>query len=138
MAARARLSGRSAPPHGPPSSQAKFDIITGVSAGAINAVFLASRHAPLKDVIEELNAVWQPLRLRDVMQIDAPALVRNVLGWGRKLVSGGGPVAPRVHGLVDTAPLREVLERLFPLNSDGEIIGVAENIVPPAIRKPSP
>jgi NTE family protein len=107
---------------------AKFDVITGVSAGAINAVFLASRHAPLRDVVEELTAVWQPLRVRDVMQIDAPALVRNVVGWGTKLVSGGGPVAPRVHGLVDTAPLRKVLERLFPLNSDGEIIGVAESI----------
>ncbi len=107
---------------------AKFDIITGVSAGAINAVFLASRHAPLPEVIEELSAVWRPLRVRDVMQIDASALVRNVIGWGTKLVSGGGAVAPRVHGLVDTAPLRKVLEQLFPLNSDGEIAGVAENI----------
>lgn len=107
---------------------AKFDIITGVSAGAINAVFLASRHAPLREVVEELNAVWQPLRVSDVMQIDAPALVRNVIGWGTKLVSGGTPVAPRVHGLVDTAPLRKVLERLFPLNGDGEIIGLAESI----------
>jgi len=108
---------------------AKFDIITGVSAGAINAVFLASRHAPLRDVIEELYAVWRPLRVGDVMQIDATALVRSVISWGTKLVSGGTPVAPRVHGLVDTAPLRKLLERLFPLNGDGEIIGVAENIV---------
>jgi NTE family protein len=107
---------------------AKFDIITGVSAGAINAVFLASRHAPLSEVVEELNAVWRPLRISDIMQIDTTPLVRNVISWGTKLVSGGTPVAPRVHGLVDTAPLRKLLELLFPLNGDGEIVGVAENI----------
>src|ERR1700730_18369794 len=107
---------------------AKFDIITGVSAGAINAVFLASRHAPLREVIEELTSVWRPLRVKDVMEIDSRALVRNVVAWGTKLVSGGGPDAPRVHGLVDTAPLRKVLEQLFPLNGEGEIIGIAENI----------
>ena len=107
---------------------AKFDIITGVSAGAINAVFLASRHAPLSEVVEELNAVWRPLRISDIMQIDTTPLVRNVISWGTKLVSGGTPVAPRVHGLVDTAPLRKLLELLFPLNADGEIVGVAENI----------
>ncbi|MDQ6801396.1 MAG: patatin-like phospholipase family protein [Acidobacteriota bacterium] len=107
---------------------AKFDIITGVSAGAINAVFLASRHAPLRDIVEEVDSVWRQLRVQDIMEIDASALVRNVVTWGTKLVSGGAPAAPRVHGLVDTAPLRKVLERLFPLNADGEIIGVAENI----------
>ena len=37
---------------------ARFDIITGVSAGLINAVFLASRHAPLPGVIEQLSEVW--------------------------------------------------------------------------------
>ena len=34
---------------------AKFDIITGVSAGAINAVFLASRSGPLTEIVEQLN-----------------------------------------------------------------------------------
>src|SRR5438874_13471951 len=78
---------------------AKFDIITGVSAGAINAVFLATRHAPLRDVVEHLTSVWLPLRVRDVRQIDAPTLVRTVGAWGTKLVSACGPVAPRIHGL---------------------------------------
>jgi NTE family protein len=37
-------------------------------------------------------------------------------------------VAPRVHGLVDTSPLRKLLEHLYPENADGEIAGLAENI----------
>src|SRR5437660_1500499 len=83
-----------------------FDVITGVSAGAINAAFVASRSAPLADVIEELCEVWRTLELKDVIRIDSRSLARNVFGWGGKLISGGTPVSPRVRGLVDTTPLR--------------------------------
>lgn len=107
---------------------ARLDIITGVSAGAINAIFLASHRGPLADVVEELSNVWSTLQLKDVMRIDSRSLMRNALGWGTKLVSGGAPVAPRVHGLVDTSPLRKLLERLYPENADGEIAGLVENI----------
>src|SRR3954453_8033437 len=68
-----------------------FDVITGVSAGAINAAFLASRNAPLTDVIEELGGGWRTLTLKDVIRIDARSLARNVFGWGGRLVSGGTP-----------------------------------------------
>jgi NTE family protein len=105
-----------------------FDIITGVSAGAINAAFLASRNAPLADVIEELCGVWRTLTLKDVIRIDSRSLARNVFGWRGKLISGGATVAPRVRGLVDTTPLRELLERLFASNERGEIAGIVENV----------
>ena len=75
--------------------EAKFDIITGVSAGAINAVFLASRSGPLREIVEQLNSVWSVLSVADVMRIDTRTLVRNVIAWGTKLISGGAPVAPR-------------------------------------------
>ena len=108
--------------------QTKFDIITGVSAGAINAAFLASRQAPLSAVVEELATVWENLRLEDVLRIDARSLMRNAAAWVTKLGSGGSTVAPRVHGLVDTAPLRNLLERLYPENEKGEIAGIAESV----------
>jgi len=106
----------------------EFDIITGVSAGAINALFLAAHHGPLREAGDRLSEVWGKLHLEDVVQIDPPSLARNMLAWGAKLVSGGAPVAPRVHGLVDTAPLRRLLERLLPENEGGEIAGLAENL----------
>ena len=109
--------------------RARLDVITGVSAGAINAIFLASHRGPLADVVEELSNVWSTLQLKDVLRIDSRSLMRNALGWGAKLISGGAPVAPRVHGLVDSSPLRKLLERLYPENADGEIAGLAENIV---------
>ena len=80
----------------------RFDIITGVSAGAINAVFLASRRAPLRDVVEELCDVWRNLALKDVIRIDSLALVRNT--FGRTKSSESESRGPRVHGLVDTTP----------------------------------
>jgi NTE family protein len=104
----------------------RFDIITGVSAGAINAVFLASRNGPLPDVVEELCEVWRNLTLKDVIRIDSVALLRN--SFWRPKASEGELRGPRVHGLVDTTPLRKLLERLYPENEKGEIAGVAENI----------
>jgi NTE family protein len=106
-----------------------FDVITGVSAGAINAAFVASRNAPLPAVIDELSEVWRTLELKDVIRIDSRSLARNVFGWGTKLISGGTSAAPGVRGLVDTSPLRHLLERLFTPNDKGEIAGIAENIV---------
>ncbi|HLJ72952.1 MAG TPA: patatin-like phospholipase family protein [Thermoanaerobaculia bacterium] len=108
--------------------QTKIDVITGVSAGAINAAFLASRQAPLSAVVEELATVWENLRLEDVLRIDTRSLMRNAAAWVTKLGSGGSTVAPRVHGLVDTAPLRKLLERLYPENEKGEITGVVESV----------
>ncbi len=107
---------------------ARFDVITGVSAGAINAAFLASRNAPLPDIVAELSGVWANLQLKDVIRIESKALARNVFGWGTRLVSGGSRAAPRVRGLVDTTPLRELLQRLFSTDGEGEIPGIAANI----------
>jgi NTE family protein len=106
----------------------RFDIITGVSAGAINAAFLASRREPLPEVSEQLSAVWRNLKLEEVIRIDSGSLARHVVSWGTKLVSGGAPVAPRVRGLVDTSPLRRLLGRLFTTTATGEIVGIAENV----------
>src|SRR5256885_2471067 len=106
----------------------KLDIITGVSAGAINAIFLASRRGELSAALDELSSVWATLEVKDVLRIDARSLLRNAVAWGTKLTSGGVAGGPRVHGLVDTSPLRKLLERLFPENEKGEIAGVAEDV----------
>jgi NTE family protein len=103
----------------------RLDIITGVSAGAINAVFLASRRGPLSDVVEELTRIWSTLTLKDILRVDPVSLLRNVVL--RTKVSEGMPLAPRVHGLADTTPLRKLLERLYP-ERDGAIAGLAENV----------
>ena len=48
-------------------------IITGVSAGAINAAFLASRPGDLADKVERLVALWSELETEDVFDVDSVA-----------------------------------------------------------------
>jgi NTE family protein len=106
---------------------ARFPIITGVSAGAINATFLASHPGSLKEAAEELTDIWSNLHLEDVFRVDSAALSSSFLRWAGRLTSGGSEHAPKVRGLVDTAPLRQTLTRVLP-TVDGEIIGIRRNL----------
>lgn len=104
----------------------KFDIITGVSAGAINAIFLASRPGPMRDTVQDLYELWAGLRLEDVFRVDTTSLSRSLVRWGVRLTSGGSPVAPRTRGLVDTSPLCALLERIY--GARDEIPGIDEKL----------
>ena len=102
--------------------------ITGVSAGAINAALLASHHGTFLEAVEELTHLWGNLRTAEVFRVDTPSLARNVLRWGKQLVSGGmGGRTDYVRGFVDTQPLREYLTDVLHAVS-GEITGIRYNI----------
>jgi NTE family protein len=111
----------------------RFPIVTGVSAGAINAAFLAALDGPLEAVMERLTELWTGLRAEDVFRVDPWSLSRSVFRWGVRLSSGGLPGTPRIRGLVDTAPLRTYLARAYGC-VDGEIPGVARQIESGALR----
>jgi len=106
----------------------RFQIITGVSAGAINAVFLASRWTPFRETVRHLLDLWENLEVENVFRVDTLSLARSVMGWGARLISGGRPVARRVRGLVDTTPLYDLLTLLFPSeDARGAIAGIRDN-----------
>ena len=102
-------------------------IITGVSAGAINAAFLASRPDDFRTSAEKLVDLWSRLTAEEVFRVDTFSLARNVLRVGLKLVSGGAIVAPRAHAAVDTTPLQSLLERMLGASGD-EIPGIEANL----------
>ena len=106
---------------------AHFPIVAGVSAGAINAAFIAASQGPQAEAIEQLCQLWSNLTVERVFRVDTRSLVSHVARWGVRLVSGGGAFAPRVRGLVDTAPLRGTLRSIFDL-AGVEIRGIAENL----------
>ncbi len=87
----------------------RFPVITGVSAGAINATFIASHAGELTDATDELTELWSELSTSRVMRSDITSLLSNALRIAGNVVSGGSPIAPPVRGLVDTAPLRRIL-----------------------------
>lgn len=102
-------------------------IITGVSAGAINAAFLANHRGRFGQASAELAGLWRRVSTEEVLRGAPLELARNVTRWGVQLLSGGLETLPRVRGLLDTAPLRELLVRVL-CDSQGELSGVRENL----------
>jgi NTE family protein len=101
-------------------------IITGVSAGAINAAHLAQHHGTLLQATDELAALWRELTPERIFRVDTPGLLANMGRWGMQL-AGGGVRESRVRGLVDTGPLYEMLEEsLKPV--DGVMTGIDYNL----------
>lgn len=102
-------------------------IITGVSAGAINAAHFAAHHGTFEQAAEELHHLWSELSTEKVFRTDPWSLARHVARWGRQLVSGGGKRPPRAVGLLDTDPLRAYLvEALHAVR--GELTGINYNL----------
>jgi NTE family protein len=102
-------------------------ILTGVSAGGINAVYLAARQEPFAERVENLANVWAGIRIDDVFKVDLRDLASRSLRWGGRLLSGGKYLLPPARSMVDTAPLRALLGRLF-LANNIEIAGIARSL----------
>jgi NTE family protein len=105
----------------------RIPVLTGASAGAVNAAQLASHTGTFAEAVQELRALWGGLSPDQVFRVNAGSLVRNVGRWGARLVSGGSRVAPQVRGLVDTTPLRAFLERALSAE-DGDLPGIRYNL----------
>ncbi|HSJ23223.1 MAG TPA: patatin-like phospholipase family protein [Longimicrobiales bacterium] len=110
-----------------------FPILTGVSAGAVNTAALAAAPGTFGQAVESLEQMWRGLSVSDIFRVDSLSLARSAMGWGARLLSGGNRGAPRVRGLLDTQPLRELLhEMLGPVN--GEITGIDYNLAQDKLR----
>ena len=108
-------------------------IITGVSAGAINAAHLAAHHGTFEQAADELFHLWSSLSVEHVFRTDVPSLAWHVFRWGRQLVSGGVRTGPQVRGLLDTDPLRTYLtDRMHAI--DGELTGINYNLAMGRLR----
>ena len=102
-------------------------ILTGASAGAINAVYLASHRGLWRDAAEGLARLWLNLDTPKVYRTDVRSISRRVLHWGLRLLSGGRLGRANLRGMVDNAPLRRYLGAALPL--DGQrILGIQDNI----------
>ena len=108
-------------------------IHTGVSAGAINSAFLANGNGGFAENVENLGRLWHKIDTDAVFDGNAGALLVNALRWGTRLVSGGSKLAPPTRGMVDTSPLRALLQRAFQ-TPDGKLPGIARNLASGRLR----
>lgn len=106
----------------------RLPMLTGVSAGALNAVFLAAHPGPFATAVDDLARTWSSLTVDQVFRSDSASLVGNLWHWAVRLVGGGRTVAPPFRGLVDTAPLRRTLGHVLQPDDNGEIPGIARNL----------
>ena len=103
------------------------DILTGVSAGGINAAFLAARQEPFAIKVEALSSMWSNLRIDDVFRVDLRDLASRTVRWGGRLLGGGKTPLEPAKSLVDTTPLRDLLERVLEAKG-GVLPGIQKNL----------
>ena len=116
--------------------QLSIPILTGVSAGAINAAFLANHRGSFAEAVDDLSAWWRSLTVDQVFHTDSWNLTKIVARWGASLVFGGLGFAPAVRGLVDTSPLEQLLAKRLAAPG-GRLTGVSENLLLGRLPGPS-
>lgn len=99
----------------PPGSPCPFPVITGTSAGAINAVALACYADRFRAGVRALESVWSNFRTHHVYRTDAAAMLRSGLHWMATVFLGGlGRRNP--HSVFDNEPLMNLLAERLPVD----------------------
>ena len=90
-----------------------FPILSGTSAGAINATTLAIYATRFQEGVRRLVYVWRNFNVHQVFRADAPGVLANGLRWVAAVMLGGlGRHNPQA--LLDRAPLRQLLQQTMP------------------------
>lgn len=98
-----------------PDNKAPFPIITGTSAGAINAVVLASYANDIKYGTHRLEKFWTTLHCSDVYRTDGMMIAKTMAKvFGSMLFGKLGVKAPR--SLLDNEPLFHFLSKTMHLS----------------------
>jgi NTE family protein len=85
-----------------------FAVISGTSAGAINAAVLASRATRFSLAVAEMERVWANFRAHQVYRTDNWTMLKSSLHWLTAIVLGGLGVR-NPSSLLDSGPLRDLL-----------------------------
>ena len=108
----------------------RFPVISGTSAGAINAAVLASHAKDQDHGVDRLNHFWTHIHCEDVYRTDARQVFKTMSKvFGSVLFGRLGVKPPR--SLLDNRPLAELLSRELHLEQiqtaidDGELTGLS-------------
>jgi NTE family protein len=93
--------------------EAHFETLVGSSSGAINVAGLASSGGRIQHGGPEIARLWSQLEMNQVFRTDLLSLSKIGVQWLYSLFLGGVLGKPGAHSLVDTSPLREMLEQIY-------------------------
>lgn len=98
----------------PRQSANPFHVIAGTSAGALNAVSLATHAQRLRTGVRVLEYVWGNLNSKNVYRLDSKGMLSSATGWMLAFVSRRQTEAP--VSLLNNSPLRELLAETLHLD----------------------
>jgi NTE family protein len=93
----------------PEDARNPFQVISGASSGALNAVLLASNAMKFREGVRRLNGIWENFQIGKVFRADAWTAVKSGLRWGVTFGTAG-LVRGQPKSVLDNSPLREMLE----------------------------
>ena len=100
------------------SPSSPFSIITGTSAGAINAASLACGADDFDGAVQRIVSVWENFEASQVYEADLLSVLRSGARW-MSLLSLGWLIARwrriKPRSLLDNTPLEELLRTMVPL-----------------------
>ena len=103
---------------GAQAEQNPFPIITGTSAGAINAAALACGSDNFDATVRQVASTWRGFHAHDVYRADHLSMLRSGATW-MTLLSLGWLLAKfrrmKPKSLLDNSPLHDLLAKLVPL-----------------------
>ncbi len=85
-----------------------FPVVTGTSAGSLNAGMIASRSMDLHDGLERLLGMWENLQMDMVVRTDAKSSTSTAARWVWSFASGSSDSQP--DSVLDNTPLRSLIE----------------------------
>jgi NTE family protein len=89
-----------------------FAVVTGTSAGAVNATAIAVHADRFRVAVGNLERVWRNFQVGHVFRADTLSMMRSGLHWLLAMMSGGW-LLPPPKSLLDNAPLRSLLAQQF-------------------------
>ena len=93
-----------------------FPVYTGVSAGAINTSFMASHAEDFSNGAKQLVDLWSHLSSDQVFRTDVLSLGKIGFEWAKELSFGSITGSTPGKALLDTSPLRTLIEEKLELH----------------------
>jgi len=101
-----------------------FPIISGTSAGAINAAVLATNAGHFRSGVHQLMTVWRNFRCEMVYRADVLGAYGNSLRWMLSAMTGGG--LGGAVSLLDNGPLEHLLRHRLDFSGIGPAIAAGD------------
>ncbi|MBK8973089.1 MAG: patatin-like phospholipase family protein [Hahellaceae bacterium] len=108
-----------------------FDVITGTSAGAINAILLAGGGAIFNHAVERMDQIWSSIEHEQIYRSDFLGLSSSMTRFLQGALLGES--SPQQAAMLNNAPLRELLsehlrfEQVREAIASGQLHGVGVN-----------